>query len=109
VFLTARSPLVDATLAEARTVATVTLTLTGLWILYRLVRPLDRLETGLLTFLLLLFAGILAIPFTAELYALDLPPAPVAVVTVVGVVATLAVLELALTIADRMQPAATDS
>ena len=109
VFLIARSSLTDATLAEARTVATSTLTITGLWILYRLIRPLDRLEAGLLGGLILLFVATLAVPITAELYALDLPPAPVAAVAGVGVIATLAVLEVALTFADRRHRAALDS
>ena len=109
VFLIARSSLADATLAEARTVATSTLTITGLWILYRLIRPLDRLEAGLLGGLILVLAATLLLPMTAELYALDLPPASVLAVAVLGVMATLAVLELAVAIAGRWHRTVFDS
>ncbi|MGI9614705.1 MAG: HAD-IC family P-type ATPase, partial [Acidimicrobiales bacterium] len=109
VFLIARSSLTDATLAEARTVATSTLTITGLWILYRLIRPLDRLEAGLLVGLVFAFAATLAVPMTAELYALDLPPVPLAAVAVLGVIATLAVLELALAFTGRWHREGVDS
>ena len=44
----ARSPLVDASLAEARSVTTISLAATALWILYRIMRPLDRYDVCLL-------------------------------------------------------------
>ena len=44
----ARSPVVDASLAEARSVATISLAATALWILYRIMRPLDRYDVCLL-------------------------------------------------------------
>ena len=42
--------------------------------LYRLVRPLDRLETVLLTSLIALFLVIIAVPWTNDLYAFAWPP-----------------------------------
>jgi cation-transporting ATPase E len=54
----ARSPVVDASLAEARSVATVSLASTALWILYRIMRPLDRYDLCLLAGLVVMLSAI---------------------------------------------------
>jgi len=85
----ARSSVFAATLDEARAVATVTLTLTALWVLYRLVRPLDRLEVALLAGLVAATAAMLVPSPVSELYALSAPPGRLllmALVVVVGAV-----------------------
>jgi cation-transporting ATPase E len=58
---------------EARTAASITLTLAGLWILYRLTRPLDRLEAVLLAGLTASLAALLAPSPLSRLYLLPLP------------------------------------
>ena len=55
----ARSTLVDASLAEARSVATISLAATALWILYRIMRPLDRYDVCLLVGLVVML-GVIA-------------------------------------------------
>jgi cation-transporting ATPase E len=76
----------DASLDEARSSATLALGLVGLWVLYRLVRPLDRLEALLLAGIAVAFVAVVTIPWTADLYAIDWP-APRVVALVVGIVA----------------------
>ena len=91
-----RSPIGDATLEEARTAAAITLTLSGLWILYRLVRPTDRRETLLIISLLVLFIiGLVPSPLS-DFYALSLPPVRTTAVLAGVLVATIALLELVL-------------
>ena len=70
----AESEPVGATLAEARTTSTLALTCTAFWILYRLLRPLDRYDTTLLAGFIGLFALILTFDFARDFYALDWPP-----------------------------------
>ena len=91
----------NATIAEARTAATLTLSLTGLFVLHRLVTPLRRRE---LLLLILLVAGLVAtlVPSPlADFYALDLPPLRTTVVLVAVLLSVLAVLEVVLGWAHR--------
>jgi magnesium-transporting ATPase (P-type) len=69
----ARSPAVDATLAEARSVATISLAATALWILYRLIRPMDRYDACLLTGLATALCLIAVTDPGRRFYALDWP------------------------------------
>ncbi|MEL7157008.1 MAG: HAD-IC family P-type ATPase, partial [Actinomycetota bacterium] len=73
-FAAVRSSPGGADLAQARTAATIALTVFGLWILYRLARPLDRWERLLLVGLLVAFGVTVSWGPTATLYALRLPP-----------------------------------
>jgi cation-transporting ATPase E len=73
-WLAHRSPSVP--LDEARTTATMTLTGSGLWILWALSRPLNRLRITILLAMLGALVGVLAIPWLREQFALALPPAP---------------------------------
>jgi cation-transporting ATPase E len=93
-FWAARAPFVDAGLEQARTAATITLALAGMWIIYRLARPLDRREVGLLTALMVLF-GLTLIPGpVSEFYALSLPPARTSAVILGVLVVSMVSLEL---------------
>jgi cation-transporting ATPase E len=88
-WLAHRSPSVP--LEEARTTATMTLTGSGLWILWSLSRPLNPLRITILLSMLGALVGVLAIPWLREQFALALPPAPALVgvgvlLAVVGVV-----------------------
>ncbi|MBT8240083.1 MAG: cation-translocating P-type ATPase, partial [Acidimicrobiia bacterium] len=93
-FWAARAPFVDAELAQARTAATITLALIGMWIIYRLARPLDRREIALLTFLMTFF-GLTLIPGpVSEFYALSLPPARTSAVIVAVLLVSIAMFDL---------------
>jgi cation-transporting ATPase E len=95
-YWTSRSPWIDASLAEARSASTLALVVVAFWVLYRLVRPLDRLEAALLGVLIAVFVAVLTLPWTNELYAFEWPPAAdlavVLAVTAGGLVALEAVL-----------------
>jgi magnesium-transporting ATPase (P-type) len=69
----ARSPFVDATLTESRTASTFALVSMAFWVLYHLMRPVDRLDTLVLAALVLLFAVVLVVPPARRFYALDFP------------------------------------
>jgi hypothetical protein len=69
----ARSPLIDATLAEARSVATISLAATALWILYRIMRPLDRYDVCLLVGLVVMLGVIAASGLGRKFYELHWP------------------------------------
>ncbi len=95
-YWTMRSGLVTASLDEARTASTFVLAGTAFWVLYRLIRPIDPLDAGLLVGFIAAFAAAITIPWTREFYALDWPsPAGVATLTAILVV-SIAVLEIVL-------------
>jgi cation-transporting P-type ATPase E len=85
-WLAHRNP--EVPLEEARTTATITLTGAGLLVLWSLCRPLNPLRVTIITAMVGCMAGILAIPWLREQFALVLPPASV----LVGVVALLTVV-----------------
>ncbi|MGI9646074.1 MAG: HAD-IC family P-type ATPase [Ilumatobacteraceae bacterium] len=92
----AQSALVDASLAEARTASTFALTSTAFWILYRLMRPIDRFDLVLLVALIAGFLVVLAVPPIADFFALDWPP-PIGVAGMVVIsLGSIAALEIAL-------------
>jgi cation-transporting ATPase E len=64
-------------LDQARTTATIALTGAGLEVLWSLSRPLNPLRVTVLASMVGAFAGVLAIPWLREQFALALPPAGV--------------------------------
>ena len=60
---------------QSRTGATAALAACSFWILYRLIRPLDRFEAALLAVLMSVFVAAFAVPAVADLYELELPRA----------------------------------
>ena len=64
-------------LDQARTTATIALTGAGLEVLWSLSRPLNPLRVTILAAMVGAFAGVLAIPWLREQFALALPPAGV--------------------------------
>ncbi|MDH4276880.1 MAG: HAD-IC family P-type ATPase [Acidimicrobiia bacterium] len=97
----ARSPLADADLDQARTAAVLTLTLTGLWILYRLVRPLNRYTAGLFVLLATGF-GLAVVPSpVSDFYALPLPPLRTTAVIVGALAVTIGLVQLVLMVVNR--------
>ncbi len=69
-----RVPPIDSTLAEARTASTLVLTSVAFWILYRLIRPIDRFDAVLLSVFVGIFLVTIAARPTRRFYALDWPP-----------------------------------
>ena len=96
-FAIARSSLVDASRESAESAATLTLVTLGLWTLYELARPLDRVRTLLLVGLVAGAVGAFTIPFVADFFSLEVPPADVALV----IAATVALAVPAITIGIR--------
>ncbi len=90
----ARSSFGGAELGQARTIATITLTLTGLWILHRLARPIDRSTTLLFVVLLVGLAGMLVPSPLSTFYALPLPAWPVTAAVIAALVVMVGVIEL---------------
>jgi cation-transporting P-type ATPase E len=97
----ASSPIIDASLAQSRTVSTLALISVGFWILYRLMRPIDRFDRALLSALAALFIGVLATPFTRRFYALSFPPIADALLTAGLTIGCIAALESILQWVDR--------
>jgi cation-transporting ATPase E len=98
-----RSSLVGATLSEARTAATLALTLAGLFILHRLIRPVGWREVVLLATMLGAFAVNLVPSPLADFYALELPELKTSAIVVGVLAALIVVLEAALTTLDRIR------
>lgn len=103
-FALMRSPLVGVELAEARTAATVSLTIVGLWILYRLARPFGRWERLLILASVASFAFTIAWPPSAELYALRLPGTAATAWLFAAVGGAIAALEVALRVVGSRWP-----
>ncbi|MFW2332465.1 HAD-IC family P-type ATPase [Ilumatobacter sp.] len=82
----ARSDFGGATLDQSRSASTLALVLFGFWILTMLMRPIDRLDLGLLLAMLAAFALVLMIEPLRDFYLLERPPAKV-VATTLGTVA----------------------
>jgi cation-transporting ATPase E len=72
-YFLARSSVVDASLAEARSVATISLAATALWVLYRIMRPLDRYDICLLVGLVVMLGVIAASGVGRKFYELHWP------------------------------------
>jgi cation-transporting ATPase E len=72
----ARAGPFSATLEQARTLSTFSLATVALWVLYRLVRPLDRYESALLATLVAALVVVGATPVLRRFYALDWPGPP---------------------------------
>ena len=98
-----QSPLANATISEARTAATITLTLMGLFILHRLIAPATRREVALIVALSLGLAATVAPTPLADFYALDMPPLRTSAVMVGVLAVVVTVLELALSWTQRRQ------
>ena len=96
-----KAPYLDATLDQARTASTFALGTIALWVLSRLMRPLDRLEVALLAVLAAAFLAVFAVPWLRDLYALDLPPWRDAAVIVAVTIGSMFGLEVLLQAESR--------
>jgi len=88
-----RSGPVETTLEEARTASTLVLTVTAFWVLYRLIRPIDRFDALLLITFVSIFAVIFVAAPTREFYALDWPPAAGVAIVAAIMVGSVVLLE----------------
>jgi cation-transporting ATPase E len=79
---------------ESRTAAAIALLGVGLWILVILARPFTSARVVLVAAMAGGFAGALLIPGVRDFYALEIPPANLAIVIVVAVLAAGCVLEM---------------
>jgi cation-transporting ATPase E len=98
-----RSRWVDLPLEEARTAATMTIVLTALWVLVRLVWPVDRFEAVLLAAMLAGYVVVLAIPWLSDLFELHLPTGEAIVVVAGSVLLGAVLLQVGLTWSQRWQ------
>ena len=65
----------DLTIEHAQSGAALTLVALGLWVLYELARPLDRIRLVLIVVLVAMAVGAFTIPFVADFFLLEIPPA----------------------------------
>ncbi len=63
----------DVSLAEARTAATLTLLVLGIWVLILLARPMTPLRIALIAGMVVMMVGAFVIPVTADFFELELP------------------------------------
>ncbi len=100
-----RIPPVDAELAEARTAATCILLAVAFWVLYLLMRPVDRYDALVLCGLAVLTVIALATPFGRTFYAIEWPGREASVLLVAYAIGSVAVLNVVTTVVRRHLPA----
>jgi cation-transporting ATPase E len=91
----------DLSLDQSRTTATLILVSVGLVVLVRLAQPLSAWRAGLVASMVGSFALALLLPFTREFFALELPPAD----TYLVVAALVAAFDVAWRLARHWLPA----
>ena len=91
-----RSSLIGESLVEARTAATVTMLLLGMWILIEVARPMTPRRTSLVTAMLVVFALVLVMPWTRDFFELAPPSIETWVVIALSVVGGIALIHLVL-------------
>ena len=96
---------VDVTTDQARTTATLTLLVVGLYVLSILARPITPPRGLLVALMIGLFLLVLAIPSVRELFALDLPGADATLTALAVAGAAAAALEIWWTLLERRLPA----
>ena len=79
----------------------MTMTLTGLWILYRLIRPLDWFKAGLIAALLFILIVVLIPAPWSDFYALRLPPLRTTLVIIGVLMSAIVILQSLLALNDR--------
>ena len=78
--------LLDLSVPEAQSGATVALVALGLWVLYELSCPVDVVRAVLIVVLVMMAVGAFTIPFIAEFFLLEVPPSDYAL-WIAGIVA----------------------
>jgi cation-transporting P-type ATPase E len=95
----------DVSLTESRTAAAIALLGVGLWIMVILARPFTPARVVLVAAMAGCFAGALLIPGVADFFALEIPPANLAIVIVLAVIAAGTGLEMF----ARLEPLETEA
>ena len=93
---------VDVEMAQSG--ATLTLVALGLWVLYELARPLDRIRAVLIVVLVVMAVGAFTIPFVADFFLLEVPPADYFTWIAVTVVVSAVLIDLVLRAVNRLLP-----
>jgi cation-transporting ATPase E len=83
-----------ATVAEVRTVAVITLTLSALWVLVVLARPFTRATGGVVVVAYAGLVAVIAVPVSSDFLHLALPSAPMLGAALVAAAVASALLEL---------------
>jgi cation-transporting ATPase E len=91
----------DLSGAQAQSGATLTLIAIGLWILYELARPLDTVRAALLVGLVVMAIGAFTIPFVADFFLLEIPPAEYALWISAIVTTACALIHVALPVVEK--------
>ncbi len=95
-YWTMRSGPIETSLEEARTASTFVLTTIAFWVLYRLIRPIDRYDALLLVAFIAIFVAVITAAPTRTFYALDWPSVT-AIVAVTAIMAgSIVLLEVVL-------------
>lgn len=97
-----RSGLIGAPLEEARTAATITMVLLGLWILIELIRPLDRGRITLVAALFMAFVLVLFLPAGREFFELVIPSLEVWTIILVGALTGALLIDIALRVVSAL-------
>lgn len=104
IYALARSSLVHATTEEAQTAATLTLALVGFWILYRLIRPLNTAEAGLIGSMVVVLILAFTIPAAAEFFAIEFPTLLSGLAVAAATITAIVMLEFVLDMVERYGP-----
>jgi cation-transporting P-type ATPase E len=102
VFWITRSSFINEELVEARTAATVTMVLLGLWILVEVARPLTRSRSTVLIAMLCLLLLVLLVPGLRAFFELEVPSAETWVVAAVGVATGIALIHVLVVATDSL-------
>jgi cation-transporting ATPase E len=97
-----RSSLISESLIEARTAATMTMVLLGLWIVIEVARPFTPKRATLVTAMLLIFGVVLLLPRSREFFELTVPGLESGVIAAIGVGSGVALIHLLLLAADSV-------
>lgn len=95
-----RSSLVGENLVEARTAATITMVLLGLWIVIEVARPFTPQRATLVAAMLLGFGVVLLVPRSREFFELAVPSTETWVIAAIGVGSGIVLIHLLLRAAD---------
>ena len=101
VFALGGAAMISASRESAQSATTLTLCVLGLWVLFELARPLDRVRRALVATMIALGVGAFTIPAVADFFVLEIPAPDYAVaITAVSAVGA-GLISLALRLVNR--------
>jgi cation-transporting ATPase E len=104
VYSIGRSDAIDVDVEMAQSGATMILLALGLWVLYELARPLDRIRLALVVAMVVMGVGAFLIPFVADFFLLEVPPADYFVVIAITFAVGAVLISIALWAVNRYMP-----